>query len=144
MQRLWIGSFTTQSYSWIGIAWTAAALRSGPRPSDRVRRGESAGTRLYSPCRSATSVGVRCSSISQDGAGASGSDMRSGQPENCLSKYPMRRSCAVPCKSLCFSRPGGGRVTTGGGGAGLYISADASPFHFDVFTVEKMPLKVSS
>ena len=63
MRRFWIGSFTTGCYSWIGIAWTAAALRSGPRPPDRVRRGESGLARLQSPCRSATDRGRTTASL---------------------------------------------------------------------------------
>ena len=52
VRRFWIGSFTTQCCSGNGKAWTAAAMRSGPRPPDRVRRAESGLTRLHSQCRS--------------------------------------------------------------------------------------------
>ena len=31
MRRVWIGSFTTPCYPWMGFAWTPAALRSEPR-----------------------------------------------------------------------------------------------------------------
>ena len=51
--------------------------------------------------------------LQQEGAGASGSDKWSGQPENWLTRYPPRRSCAVPFKF--FSWPGGGPIYDGRG-----------------------------
>ena len=118
VRRVWIASFTTQCYSWLGKSMdrSRASVRTasaGPRP-----RGESGLTRFCSPSRSATdrgrttprvcsdhsldvfwiwSVSVRCSScISPTGAGASESDMWGGQPENWLHRYPLSSSCAVP------------------------------------------------
>ena len=59
-----------------------------------------------------------------------------GRPTRELAfQVPLRRSRAVPFKFLCFFFFSGGGYE-GRGGAGLYISADARPFQFDVFAVE--------
>ena len=57
VHSVWIGSFTTQCYSWRAKPSTTATLRSGPRLPDRVRRRESGVTRHNSPCRSVADRG---------------------------------------------------------------------------------------